>query len=160
MSHSFSIWIDADSCPAPARDIIIRCAKRNGITTWFIANREIPHPKDPLFSMVICNQEKDAADNYIVENAAANDLVITRDILLAERLLAKGCTAINDRGNLFSADTIRERLSLRNFNLELFQNGLIGDKMNTYGKKETALFANCFDREIQKKLKAEQTATK
>ncbi len=156
MSHNFQIWIDADSCPAPARDIVIRRCKSLEINTYFVANREIPHPNNHLFSMVICDSSKDAADNYIVENANSNDLVITRDILLAERLLQKGCTTINDRGSLFTPDTIRERLSLRNFNLELFQNGLIGDKMNTYGKKEAGLFANCFDRELQKKLKAEQ----
>ena len=81
------------------------------------------------------------------------DIVITRDILLAERLLAKEITTINDRGLCFTKENIKEKLSMRNFNLELFECGLIGDKTSTFGKKELNDFANCFDREIQKKLK-------
>ena len=50
-------------------------------------------------------------------------------------------------------ENIKEKLSMRNFNLELFECGLIGDKTSTFGKKELNDFANCFDREIQKKLK-------
>ena len=50
-------------------------------------------------------------------------------------------------------ENIKEKLSMRNFNLELFESGLIGDKTSTFGKKELNDFANCFDREIQKKLK-------
>ena len=150
----FTIWVDADSCPTPARDLIIRFSLRLELTCIFVANREISIPKkNPLFKMIICDVTPDAADNYIVQNAEENDIVITRDIPLAARLVEKKIQVINDRGILYDESNIRERLSLRNFNLELFQSGLIPEKTKKKKKKELNLFANCFDRELQKKIR-------
>jgi uncharacterized protein YaiI (UPF0178 family) len=104
--------------------------------------------------MIVCDATPDAADNYIVENASENDIVITRDIPMASRLIEKNITTINDRGLLFTTENIREKLSLRNFNKELYDNGILSEKTSTFSKKDVNNFANCFDREIQKKLKA------
>lgn len=150
---NFSVWVDADSCPALVRDLIIRFCKRLSLNCYYVANRQIGIPKAPNFKMIITEATKDAADDYIAENAQPNDIAITRDILLAERLLEKNITTLNDRGLCFTAENIKEKLSMRNFNLELFQSGLTGDKTSSFGKKELNNFANCFDREIQKKLK-------
>ena len=111
-------------------------------------------PKSELFQMIVCDATPDAADNYIVENASQNDIVITRDIPMASRLIEKNITTINDRGLLFTSENIREKLSLRNFNKELYDNGILSEKTSTFSKKDVNNFANCFDREIQKKLKA------
>ena len=111
-------------------------------------------PKSELFKMIVCDATPDAADNYIVENALQNDIVITRDIPMASRLIEKNITTINDRGLLFTSENIREKLSLRNFNKELYDNGILSEKTSTFSKKDVNNFANCFDREIQKKLKA------
>ena len=150
----FSIWVDADSCPIPVKDIIFRFCKRLSLKLIFVANHEIPMPKSPLFQMIVCDATPDAADNYIVENALQHDIVITRDIPMASRLLEKNITTINDRGLLFTLENIREKLSLRNFNKELYDNGILSEKTSTFSKKDVNNFANCFDREIQKKLKA------
>ena len=150
----FSIWVDADSCPIPVKDIIFRFCKRLSLKLFFVANHEIPMPKSQLFQMIVCDATPDAADNYIVENALQNDIVITRDIPMAARLLEKNITTINDRGLLFTSENIREKLSLRNFNKELYDNGILSEKTSTFSKKDVNNFANCFDREIQKKLKA------
>ena len=150
----FSIWVDADSCPIPVKDIIFRFCKRLNLKLIFVANHEIPMPKSQLFQMIVCDATPDAADNYIVENASQNDIVITRDIPMAARLLEKNITTINDRGLLFTSENIREKLSLRNFNKELYDNGILSEKTSTFSKKDVNNFANCFDREIQKKLKA------
>ncbi|MBQ0167428.1 MAG: DUF188 domain-containing protein [Treponema sp.] len=157
MEKSFSLWVDADSCPAPARDIIIRFSKRLSLECWFVANRIISIPKAENFHMIVTDAEKDAADNYIVENIGQNDIAITRDIPFAARLVEKNITIINDRGTLYNRDNISERLSLRNFNLTLFENGIESEKTSVYGKKELNAFSNCLDREIQKKLRASQT---
>ena len=151
---NFSIWVDADSCPIPVKDIIFRFCKRLQIKLIFVANHEIPMPKSQLFQMIVCDATPDAADNYIVDNAMQNDIVITRDIPMAARLLEKNITTINDRGLLFTSENIREKLSLRNFNKELYDNGILSEKTSTFSKKDVNNFANCFDREIQKKLKA------
>ena len=150
----FSIWVDADSCPIPVKDIIFRFCKRLNLKLIFVANHQIPMPKSELFQMIVCDATPDAADNYIVENALHNDIVITRDIPMASRLIEKNITTINDRGLLFTTENIREKLSLRNFNKELYDNGIISEKTSTFSKKDVNNFANCFDREIQKKLKA------
>ena len=150
----FSIWVDADSCPIPVKDIIFRFCKRLNLKLIFVANHQIPMPKSDLFQMIVCDATPDAADNYIVENALHNDIVITRDIPMASRLIEKNITTINDRGLLFTSENIKEKLSLRNFNKELYDNGIISEKTSTFSKKDVNNFANCFDREIQKKLKA------
>ena len=149
----FSIWVDADSCPTPVRDIIIRFCKRLNLELIYVANHTIPMPKSDLFKMLVCDATPDAADNYVVENARKNDIVVTRDIPMASRLLEKEITTINDRGLLFTTENIKEKLSLRNFNKELYENGIISEKMSTFSKKDVNNFANCFDREIQKKLR-------
>lgn len=150
---NFSIWVDADSCPIPVREIIIRFCKRLKLELNYVANHQIPLPKLENFKMIICDATPDAADNYIVENSKENDIVITRDIPLASRLLEKQITTINDRGLLFTPENIKEKLSMRNFNKELYENGIISDKISTFSKKDVNNFANCFDREIQKKLR-------
>ena len=150
----FSIWVDADSCPIPVKDIIFRFCKRLNLKLIFVANHQIPMPKSDLFQMIVCDATPDAADNYIVENALHNDIVITRDIPMASRLIEKNITTINDRGLLFTSENIKEKLSLRNFNKELYDNGILSEKTSTFSKKDVNNFANCFDREIQKKLKA------
>ena len=104
--------------------------------------------------MIVCDATPDAADNYIVENANENDIIITRDIPLADRLVEKNIVVINDRGTLYTKENIKERLSIRNFNKELYTNGIVSEKTSTFSKKDTNNFANCFDREIQKKIKS------
>ena len=149
----FSIWIDADSCPVQVKDLIIRFSKRLNIKVNFVANRQIPIPKGSLFSMHICDSSENAADNFIVDNINANDLAVTRDIPLASRLLEKNICTLNDRGLVFTKENIKEKLAMRNFHLELYNNGIMPERTSVYGKKEINLFANSLDRELQKKLK-------
>lgn len=158
MNSSFAIWVDADSCPVDVRQIIIRFAKRLQLKTYFVANRIIPMPKSDIFEMIVADSSPDAADNIIVEKIKPDDIAVTRDIPLANRLVEKKITVINDRGTLFTAENIREKLSLRNFNKALYDNGLISEKNSSFGKKEANLFANCLDREIQKKLRKYQAS--
>ena len=100
--------------------------------------------------MLICPSGKDSADNFIVENAEKKDLVITRDILLAERLLEKGITAINDRGTLFTEEKIQYMKEERELSLQMESLGLKkGKNWNTYSQKELAAFSRCFfDRKV------------
>ena len=150
----FTIWVDADSCPIQVRDVIIRASKRLRLPVIFVANRTIPLPNShALLKMIISDSTPDAADNVIVELSTQQDIVITRDIPLANRLVEKKISVINDRGMLYDEENIRQRLSLRNFNLELFNLGLVGEKNGSYSNKDLQLFSNCFDRELQKKLK-------
>lgn len=161
---NFSLWVDADSCPVQVRTIIIKFSLRLKIKSFFVANRKIPlsnHSKNSkeLIKMIRTETFKDAADDYIVEHAEGNDLVITRDIPLASRLIEKEITVINDRGKTFTKENIKEELSIRNFNFELALCGIQSDRIHTYNQKDLNNFSNCLDREIQKKIRKQNSLT-
>jgi uncharacterized protein len=144
------IWVDADSCPRQVRDLVCRAGTRLSLPVHFVANRKIPIPESTLFKMIEAASTPDAADDYIVEKADLGDLVVTRDIPLAKRLVVNKIRVINDRGNVYTETNIDERLSLRNFALELSQSGVYLERTGQFGKKELQDFANALDREITK----------
>jgi len=145
------ILVDADSCPRDARDIALRRAAKLGIRVIFAANRPIPVSKNA--EMEICPNTENSADDRIVELAEKGDLVVTRDIPLAKRLVEKDASVIDDRGRVFTADNINELLSLRNFTVSLADNGLEFERIANYGKKELKLFADSLDRLLTKMQK-------
>lgn len=142
------IYIDADSCPVAVRETIIRACRRTGITGIFVANRPIPGVHGYCIEMELCPTESGAADDRIVEKAEPGDIVITRDIPLAARLVEKQIAVIDDRGTLYTSENIKERLSVRDFFVSLSDNGLGMARINSYGKKELKAFADGFDRAL------------
>ncbi len=153
MTPKLHIWIDADSCPALVRNHTVKMATRNGAETIFVANREVKCTEEGSFKMVICDSEKDAADNYIYENSDGPDIVITKDIIFADRLVSKGICVINDRGTIFTAGNVKEKLSERNFDFQLAQIGLVQHFNEGYDKKKFAQFANTFDKILHQQLR-------
>lgn len=153
------IWIDADSCPRQVRDLVCKTGTRLRIEINFVANRQIQIPESELFHMIESDNTPDAADDYIVENSQRDDLVITRDIPLAKRLVDRGGRVLNDRGNVYTENNINERLSMRNLMLELFNSGIYPVKTDQYGKKEIQEFANALDRELTKLNKSKKYDT-
>jgi len=135
--------------------MLLRFSARLGIKSVFAANRPIPgiagnpeHEKTAL--MEICPKSEGAADNRIVELAGPGDLVVTRDIPLAERLVEKGTTVLDDRGRVFTKENIRELRSLRDFTVGLAENGLDFERTSSYGRKDINSLANSLDRELNK----------
>jgi len=145
-----NIWIDADSCPTLVRFHAQKVASKLSLKIYFVANKQIPGTPDFPFEMIICNQEKDAADNYILEHATPDDIVITRDILFAGRLVENNIPAINDRGTEFTKNNITDLIADRNFDFALAQAGVVKHFKSDYTKKQFADFANCFDRVLTK----------
>lgn len=142
------IWVDADSCPVLVRNHAAKMGQKLSIKVNFVANKNIPNNTQFPVNMILCNQEKDAADNYIFENAGEKDLVITRDIVFADRLVTKGICTINDRGTIFSKDNIKTLLADRDFDMQLVEMGLSKHYKEGYDKKKFAAFANSFDKVI------------
>ena len=149
----FTIWIDADSCPSLVRNHAIKMSNKYNLKIILVANKKIHCDTIFPYEMQICSKEKDAADDFILENVKSNDLVITRDIIFASKLLNKNITTINDRGTVFDPENIVKFLSERDFNMQLAEIGLVKHFNNGYDKKMFSLFANAFDREINKLLK-------
>ena len=149
----FNVWIDADSCPSLVRNHAIKMSNKYNLKIILVANKKIHCDTNFPYEMQICSKEKDAADDFILENVKSNDLVITRDIIFASKLLNKNITTINDRGTVFDPENIVKFLSERDFNMQLAEIGLVKHFNNGYDKKKFSLFANAFDREINKLLK-------
>ena len=143
------IWVDSDSCPRQIRKIIIKASLRVKIETIFVANRIIPEVDDEWSSMQLVPDGEGEADKYIYENSANGDIAITRDIPLASDLVKKGLLVLDDRGNVFTADNIRERLSLRNAMTELRSYGVMSRSTGTMNNRDIQLFANAFDKELR-----------
>jgi uncharacterized protein YaiI (UPF0178 family) len=139
------ILVDADSCPRPARELILRVSARRGIQAIFAANRPIPGVSGDAV-MELCAPSAGSADDRIVELAGPGDLVITRDIPLALRLVEASVLVMDDRGQLYTTENIRYRLSIRNFMVGLAENGLRGERTAVYGTRELKTLADSLDR--------------
>jgi len=144
------ILVDADSCPREAREMLTRFSIRLGIKTIFAANRPIPAGPESrgIVTMEVCPPGEGSADRRIIELAEPGDLVITRDLPLAETLVEAGVTVLDDRGIHFTKENIKERRSIRDFVVGLANNGLEFERTASYGKNELKTFANSLDREL------------
>jgi hypothetical protein len=109
------IWIDADACPKPIKEIVYRAAERLGIVLTLVANQPLFPPRSPWIKTLQVPPGFDVADKEIVNRLAAGDLVITSDIPLAAEAIARGAHALNPRGELYTTDNIRELLGMRDF---------------------------------------------
>ncbi len=144
------IWVDADACPAVIKDILYRAAERTGIETTLVANRAMNIPRLPQVKLIVVSAGFDVADNKIVELLEPGDLVITADIPLASDVIAKGGMALNPRGELYSPDTIKAKLTMRDFMDTLRSAGIETGGPAAMSKSDRQEFANQLDRLIQK----------
>ena len=118
------IWVDADACPAVIKDILYRAAERAQVRLTLVANKMLRVPPSPWIRALQVPAGFDVADQRIVMEAAAGDLVITADVPLAALVVAKGALVLDPRGELLDASNIAERLTMRNFMEELRGSGV------------------------------------
>jgi uncharacterized protein YaiI (UPF0178 family) len=150
---AFRIWVDADACPGPVKEIVVRAALRLGIPTIFVANKDIQLPASPLLSSVRVAKGADVVDAHIAEAAQAGDLAVTQDIPLAAQLVPKGVVVLSPHGEVFTAENVRERLSIRNFMHDLRQDGVITRGPAAFGNAARQAFANALDRELARAMR-------
>ncbi|VAW87286.1 Protein YaiI [hydrothermal vent metagenome] len=143
------IWVDADACPVAAKEILYRAAERKSVKLILVANHALQTPKSKHISTIQVPHGFDVADNEIVKQMQAEDLVITADIPLAADVIAKEGAALSPRGEIFTVDNIRERLSMRDFMESLRSSGVQTGGPNVYGQRERQAFANALDRFLQ-----------
>ena len=105
------IFVDADGCPV--KDETYRVARRHDLGVTVVSNARIWIPAEDRFTLVVVGDRFDAADDWIVEHAAAGDIVIAADIPLASRCLRKGAVVLDQRGGAFTEDNIGEALAKR-----------------------------------------------
>ena len=140
------IWVDADACPKAIKDILFRVAERTKITTTLVANQFLQTPPSRYIKLLQVASGYDVADNEIVKSLSADDLVITGDIPLAFEVICKGGHAINPRGERYTKDTIKERLSMRDFMDTLRGSGIDTGGSAALSSKDIQAFANQLDK--------------
>ncbi|MCK5826287.1 MAG: YaiI/YqxD family protein [Desulfuromusa sp.] len=141
-----NIWIDADACPKPIKDLLYRVAERKKILLTLVANRSLGYPASLWIRSIQVSAGADIADQEIIRLLEPGDLVVTADIPLAAETISHGGHALDPRGDFFSVENIRERLSVRNFMDELRNNGIETGGPSAYGAKDKQKFANKLDR--------------
>ncbi len=144
------IWVDADACPNPIKEILYRASMRIQMPLILVANHYLRPPASPYISAVQVPKGFDGADHHIVENLEPGDLVITADIPLAADVIANQAHALNPRGEFYDKNNIRERLALRNFMDELRSGGVDTGGPPALHQRDRQAFANQLDRFLAK----------
>lgn len=139
--------------PRLVKEVVFRAAGRRSIETILVANQRIGTPRDhPFVRSVQVPGGLDAADDHIVEEAAAGDLAITADIPLAARLVERGVVAIDPRGQEYTEETISERLSVRDFMDELRSSGVETGGPKSFSERDRRAFNDALDRTLTRLL--------
>ena len=108
---ALQILVDADACPV--KEEVYKVALRHSVKVMVVANMALRVPVHALISRVVVSDGFDAADDWIAERAGAGTVVVTGDILLAERCLKAGATVIAHNGKLFTAASIGSAIATR-----------------------------------------------
>ena len=144
-----TIYVDADACPTVIKDILFRVSQRTQIPLILVANQAIPTPRIPSVRSIQVSAGFDVADNYIVAQIRAGDLVITADIPLAADVIEKGGSALNPRGEMYTKSNIKARLNMRDFMDSMRNSGVqVGGGPPPLSQRDRMQFANALDKYI------------
>ena len=144
------IWVDADACPVVIKEILFKAAERTGVQTTLVANQPMRIPVSSCISFIQVPAGFDVADNEIVKRLGLGDLVITADIPLAAEVIEKGGQALGPRGELYTVDTIKSRLSMRDFMDSLRASGVDTGGPPVLNQGDRQAFANQLDKLLSK----------
>lgn len=149
------ILIDADSCPAPCKEVLFNLNQRNNMPLIFVANRLLKLPKKDSIQMLLSGNHKNAADNIIFKLASSSDIVISSDMGLAKKIIHKDGHVITPYGYLFKRDNfLNHYLSsaakmIDTYNYYDFSH----NNKPSYNNKHKTEFANTLDKTLCKLLK-------
>ncbi|WP_298441519.1 YaiI/YqxD family protein [uncultured Ferrimonas sp.] len=149
-----NIWVDADACPAVIKEILFKAADRTATPTTLIANHPLRVPPSPYIQFRQVSSGFDVADNWIVQQVQANDLVITADIPLAAEVIDKKALALNPRGEMYSASNIRQRLNMRDFMDTMRASGVQTGGPPALSAQDRKAFAGELDRWLAKRARS------
>jgi uncharacterized protein len=144
--QQMSIWVDADACPRPVKEILFKAAERTGIELTLVANHAMAVPRLPNVRLLQVQGGFDVADQEIAKRVGPGDLVITADIPLAADVIARGAQALSPRGEMYSADTIRALLTMRDFMDTMRASGVVTGGPPALSQADRQAFAGQLDR--------------
>ena len=148
-----TIWVDADATPKAVREVICKAAIRTETETLFVANHQVPVTPSPFIRNLQVESGFDVADDLIAQRCQPGDLVITQDIPLAAEAIEKGAAVINNRGEPYSVQTIRQKLQMRDFMETMRSSGIQSGGPAAFSDRDKAQFANALDRWLAKNKK-------
>ncbi|MBL7048427.1 MAG: YaiI/YqxD family protein [Nitrospira sp.] len=140
------IWVDADACPVVIKSILFKAAEKTGVQLTLVANQLMQIPVSRFIEMLHVASGMDVADKEIIKRLSTGDLVITGDIPLAAEVIENGGYALSPRGELYSEETIRERVQMRDFMDTLRGSGIDTGGPPALNQKNRNDFANQLDK--------------
>jgi hypothetical protein len=146
MPNAIRIWVDADACPKPIKEILFRAAQRRAVALMIVSNHALQTPPSLYIKKIQLGAGFDVVDSYIVEQLQSGDLVITADIPLADAVVSKGGLALNPRGTLYSQQNIKQCLGVRNMNDVLRGSGMLTGGHAPMNTKDIQFFSNQLDK--------------
>jgi len=147
------MFVDADACPLPIKEIVYRTAERRKIQTVVVANQSIAIPRSEWIRRITVNSGADQADHAIVQLVSEGDVVIADDIPLAARVIEKGGVVIGSRGEFYDEKNIYNRLASRELMEQLRLSGIETSGPKPFQPKDAQAFANQLDRFLTKRSK-------
>jgi len=141
------IYIDADACPV--KDDIFRIAMRHSLQVYLVSNSRLNMHVDDNVHKIQVGSDLDAADNWICEHITIGDIVVTVDILLADRCLKKGARAISPTGKVFNDNNIGAAKAMRELRAYLRETGIAPTYNSTFSKRKRSLFLQALEETIQ-----------
>lgn len=146
-----SIYIDADACPV--KDEAVKVAARHDLVVTFVSNGGLRPSRDPMVRHVVVPASADAADDWIVDHAVANDIAVTADVPLAARLVEKSVHVLGPTGRPFTPETIGMAVAMRDLKQHLRETGEIKGYNPGFTQKDRSAFLSALDLAVRRALK-------
>lgn len=138
------IYVDADACPVKPE--ILKVAERHGLEVTFVANSGLRPSRDPMVTNVIVSGSFDAADDWIVENVQPGDIVVTADVPLAGRCVAKDAFVTGPTGRPFDTTNIGMATAMRDLGAHLRETGESKGYNAAFSPRDRSAFLEALER--------------
>ncbi|WP_167305211.1 YaiI/YqxD family protein [Sphingobium vermicomposti] len=150
------ILIDADACPV--KDEVYKVALRHDVPVMVVSNSPIRIPSHPLISRTVVSDGFDAADDWIAERVASGTIVITADILLADRCLKMDGVVISPTGKPFTAASIGNAIAVRAIMADLRAGGDNVGGPAAFSKADRSRFLSALDEALVRLIRMQRRA--
>jgi uncharacterized protein YaiI (UPF0178 family) len=143
-----TIWLDADAAPRAVKEVCFQVGLRRGLQVVVVANQRQAIPNAPGIRQVTVGSAFDAADDHVAEECRTGDLVVTADVPLAARCVAKGAVVLDHRGRVLDEDNVQDSLAMRDLAHDLRAEGVVTGGPAPFGKGDKQAFVNALDRTL------------
>jgi len=149
------IYVDADACPV--KEEAAKVAARHGLVVTFVSNGGLRPSRDPMIRHVVVSKGADAADDWIVESAKANDIAVTADVPLAARLVPAGVHVLGPTGRPFTPETIGMAVAMRDLKQHLRETGESKGYNAAFSARDRSAFLSALDQAVRRSLREAAT---